>query len=398
LSVLYTVCFAALVLISGTSLSCGSPAVINYFNASPTSIKAGQAVTLEWEATGTNGVNINNGIGYVIPAGRAVVVPRVTTTYVLTLPNGGSKSVTIEVKPESEAVNTPTQQPATTTPDTGKAASAPVTVTLKNDNLDDSSDSYLSEQIAVWHTYAKLPESAVTASAGYAASATRSFNASRNTGIPVKSPLLILPNREGMVCIIKSYASMSYLYYKIGTTWYYDTMEDTDRLSQPGWGLATSFSPTALPFTIQKINIAAAANDTGIADDYDKYHFVVRIFDDNGKKVWDKLLPWSMFKGDPSADIPGAVWKSIDVGDVTVKGDFTVEILTESNMYQQNKSPQYHYLALAYERINSKDASTRSFISEYGNQADSWIRLYDSYANPLAFNLCIRVEGTYPAK
>ena len=45
-------------------------------------------------------------------------------------------------------------------------------------------------------------------------------------------------------------------------------------------------------------------------------------------------------------------------------GDFSVEVLTESNECILGKNPSFNYLALAYEKVNSKDVNTRSIICE----------------------------------
>ncbi len=85
-------------LVSSGLLSCSEPPVINSFNASPTAITSGQAVTLQWDVSGTNVVNIS-GVGDVAPSGKAIVIPRSTTTYVLTVPKSTqSLSVTINVQ------------------------------------------------------------------------------------------------------------------------------------------------------------------------------------------------------------------------------------------------------------------------------------------------------------
>jgi hypothetical protein len=387
-------------LVSSGLLSCSEPPVINYFNASPTAIDSGQAVTLQWDVSGASRVNIS-GVGDTVPSGKAIVTPKSTTTYVLTVPDSTqSLSVTIDVKStvdgsgaEPAGANAP--MPATSSADNSSATMA----TLRYDNLDSSSDDYLSSQIAIWHTYAKLPSANTVASAGYSADISQVFTSSRATGIPVKSPLIILPFREGMVCVVKNYSSLSYQYYKLGTAWYNDQLAESDRLKAPGWGLMTTFSPAQTPFKIQKLDIAGVANITGGSpDDYNNRLFIVRILDENGRQVWTKSLPWSMFRSDSSDQIPKAVWRSIEVDDVTVTGDFSVEVLTESNECITGRKSSYNYLALAYEKINSKDVNTRSIISEDGAKPDSWVRLYDQYGNPLAFNLCIRVEGSYPGK
>jgi hypothetical protein len=192
---------------------------------------------------------------------------------------------------------------------------------------------------------------------------------------------------------MKNYANMSYQFSKMGVAWYGDTGDESDRLNQPGWGLMASFSPEKLPYTIQKIDIAGAANNTGESEEYGNYHFMVRILDQDGNQVWSKLLSWSLFGGAASGDMPKAVWRSIAVDNVTANGDFSVEVLTESYVYTQEKRPSYHYLALAYEKVNSKDLNSRSVISDNGQKPDNWVRLYDAYGQPLSFNLCIRVEG-----
>jgi|GEM_PF-554686 hypothetical protein len=386
-------------LVSSGLLSCSEPPVINSFNASPTAITSGQAVTLQWDVSGTNVVNIS-GVGDVAPSGKAIVIPRSTTTYVLTVPKSTqSLSVTINVQSTedlsgAQPAGTNVQAPATSAADN----SSVTMVTLRYDNLNSSSDNYLSNQIAVWHTYAKLPGANAAASAGYSVDVLRGFTSSGTTGIPVKSPLIILPSGEGMVCIVKNYSSLSYKYFKLGTAWYNDQLDESDRLKAPGWGLMTTFSPAQTPFNIQKLDIAGVANITDSPDGYNTQLFVVRILDENGRQLWIKSLPWSTFRSDSSDQIPKAVWRSIDVDDITVTGDFSVEVLTESKEYTTNKNPSYNYLALAYEKVIGQNVNTRSMISDDGAKPDSWIRLYTEYGNPIPFNLCIRAEGSYPGK
>jgi len=386
-------------LVSSPFLSCSEPPAINYFNASPAAITSGQAVTLQWDVSGATRANISS-VGAVVPSGKAIVTPTSTTTYVLTVPGSTqSLSVTIDVK-STEDVNG--SEPAGTNaprPATSSAGDSSVTrVTLKYDNLDSTSDDYLSNQIAVLHTYAKLPGSNAAASAGYSADIHRTFNSSNSTGVPVKSPLIILPFMGGMFCVVKNYSSVSYQLYKLDTAWYYNQIDESDRLKEPGWGLMTTFSPKQTPFKIQKLNIAGVANITGSPDDYNKRLFFVRIMDENGHQIWTKSLPWNLFRSDASEGIPKAAWRSIDVEDVPVSGDFSVEVLTESNEYITGRDASFHYLALAYEKINNKDVTTRSIISDDGGKPESWVRLYNQYGGSLAFNLCIRVEGSYLSK
>jgi hypothetical protein len=334
-------------------------------------------------------------VGDVGPSGKAFVRPDATTTYLLTVPGGAERSaVTVVVNsPNVTGNSSAAGTPGPNAPAEPTNASDSASVILKYDNLNNTTEDYLSNQIAVWHTYAKLPASSSLYTAGYSQDLHKLFSSSNSTGVAVKSPLIILPFGEGMVCIVKNYANLSYQFLKMGTTWYGDSKDEADRLNQPGWGLMTIFTPEKSPYTIQKIDIAGAANNTGDAKEYDNYHFVVRILDQNGNQMWSKLLPWSLFKGTGSEAVPKAVWRSIDVDNVVANGDFSVEVLTESYVYTQEKRPSYHYLALAYEKVNSKDLNSRSVISDNGQKPDNWVRLYDAYGQPLSFNLCIRVEG-----
>jgi hypothetical protein len=390
----YLICGLVLLSSLGLLLSCSNPATINYFYASPPAITSGQSCYLEWDVRGTTRVNISS-VGDVGPSGKAFVKPVATTTYLLTVPGGAARAaVTVVVNSPQVSGNPGTADTSgpnvaaeqTNTPDSAS-------VILRYDNLNNTTEDYLSNQIAVWHTYAKLPGSASLSTAGYSQDLHKIFSSSNSTGVAVKSPLIILPFGQGMVCVVKNYSSLSYQFLKMGATWYGDTKDESDRLNQPGWGLMTSFTPEKSPFTIQKIDIAAAANNTGDAREYDDYHFIVRILDEKGNQVWSKLLPWSLFRGTAPEDVPKAVWRSIDVDNVVANGDFSVEILTESNECTQEKKPSYHYLALAYEKVKSKDLTSKSVISDNGQKADTWVRLYDAYGQPLSFNLCIRVEG-----
>ncbi|MDD5311894.1 MAG: hypothetical protein PHO26_02510 [Dehalococcoidia bacterium] len=396
----YAGCFLVLIALFGLFISCSEPVAINYFNASPTVVNEGQAVTLQWSVSGATRVNINNGIGDTAHAGTAIVTPDATTTYVLTATSSSqtlTREIPITVNKPSATGASQTDTSTGQNPASNPADQVAITpAELRYDNLNTTTDNYLSNQVAIWHTYAKLPASSSIASAGYSGDVRKVVS---STGVAVKSPLIILPLKDGMVCIVKNYSQVTYQYNKITSTWYDSVMDDMDRLNQPGWGLMTSFSPEKTPFKIQKINIAAVANHTGPASEYDQYHFRVRILDSKNKQVWDKVLPWSFFKSDTSTEVPPAFWKGIDVEDVTVNGDFSVEIMAESNDYSMGRINAFHYLAVAYERITgSKDAGTRSMISEDGKKPDSWVKLYDTYGQPYGYNLCIRVEGGYLAK
>ncbi|MCX6005471.1 MAG: hypothetical protein NT082_07365, partial [Chloroflexi bacterium] len=280
---LYMSCSLIIISLFGLLLSCSEPVVINYFSASPTTVTKGQAVTLQWSVSGAARVNLNNDIGDVAHSGKAIVIPVATTTYVLTAINSSQTltreiSITVNTLPETSST-----QADTTTGQTSASKQEDnfigTPAVLRYDNLDTVTDNYLSNQVAVWHTYAKQPGSVAVASAYYAGDTRR--GSVGPAVVPVRSPLIILPLKDGMVCIVKNYANLSYQYYKITSTGYDNILDDAERLNQLGWGLMTTFSPERFPFKIQKINIAAVTNHTGPPEEYEKYHFVVRILDGN---------------------------------------------------------------------------------------------------------------------
>jgi len=389
--------FASIIL----SASCEAPVTINDFHAAPSVISKGQSSTLEWDVSGVTRVHINNGIGEVVPTGKRIVTPASTTTYVMTVVQN-SKTVTGEVTVTVTTLSAGSQQDMAKPPQgegAGQGSKAKWTsAVLRYDNLKTESEDYLYEQIAVWHTYAKLAGTPSAAMSFYSNSTRGGALTLGSAGTAIKSPLIILPSGEGMVCIIRNYAQITYRFFDLATSWYGDSNDEGAHLAQPGYGLATVFSPDKLPFKIQKINIAAVANHSGSAEEYEQYHFIVRILDGKNDQIWNKSIPWSYFKSNASTDTPPANWKSINVGDVMVEGDFTVEVLSESNEYATGRNKTFHYLAVAYEEIGDKDVNTKSFISENGIRSDSWVRLYDAYGHPRSFNLCIRVEGSYEEK
>jgi peptidoglycan-associated lipoprotein len=79
--------------------------IINYFNAEPTLINAGQPATLRWSVSGATDIQIDHGIGQVSPNGRRAVYPTETTTYTLTAsaaggtPSTASATITISAPP-----------------------------------------------------------------------------------------------------------------------------------------------------------------------------------------------------------------------------------------------------------------------------------------------------------
>jgi hypothetical protein len=86
-------------IITSTNVPSGAAPTIGSFTASSTSITAGTAVTLSWQATGASYYLMNSLVGPV--RGNSVVVtPSATTTYVLTATNSFGRrtaSVTVTV-------------------------------------------------------------------------------------------------------------------------------------------------------------------------------------------------------------------------------------------------------------------------------------------------------------
>ncbi len=81
----------------------GQPPVVNAFTATPASIEAGGTSQLAWIVTGATSLSLDQGIGAVTGAGRAVS-PAVTTTYTLTARNAdgsATASATVTVTPAS---------------------------------------------------------------------------------------------------------------------------------------------------------------------------------------------------------------------------------------------------------------------------------------------------------
>jgi len=76
-------------------------------NASPTSVKAGETVTLSWSSTNATDLDIQPEVGKVAPEGKTPVQPTSSTTYVITATGPGgsataSARVTVTLAAEAE--------------------------------------------------------------------------------------------------------------------------------------------------------------------------------------------------------------------------------------------------------------------------------------------------------
>ncbi len=277
-------------------------------------------------------------------------------------------------------------------------------LSLRYDILTNKNDEYQHDQIAIWHTNCKC------SSISYGSLVCRgdTGNAVSSTDSETQaSPLIILPSITGQgvrgMFIVAADYSGGYRLASVASSANIDNVDDETLLNQRGWGLATTFSPDRLPYRIQGINLCGIAYYTvGPLGEYDKHHIVVRILDQNGAQIWNKLIPWSYFRSTDTYTVsPKAEWKNIPVDNLTVDGDFTVEVITESNLFQSQGPavPDASYVALAYERISdTQNIDTRSYISYDGKKAKDYIRLYDPVGDSLGFNLCLRTDGSYLEK
>jgi hypothetical protein len=76
--------------VSGTS---ELPPVVDFYSASPGSVRPGDPSTLSWASTGGNSATIDQGVGPVATSGSVVVHPTRTTTYTLVVTGTGGASV-----------------------------------------------------------------------------------------------------------------------------------------------------------------------------------------------------------------------------------------------------------------------------------------------------------------
>jgi len=92
-----------------TSEGAEPKAVVQYFTASPVTVNAGESATLQWEVTGADSVEIDQGIGPVALNGTTAVNPAETTTYLLTAHAAGGDAVATVMVTVQSAGPTPVQ-------------------------------------------------------------------------------------------------------------------------------------------------------------------------------------------------------------------------------------------------------------------------------------------------
>lgn len=81
--------------VTGSVRVVASPVKVQHFTATPSTVEAGDSVTLSWTVTDATSVSINQGIGTVATAGSVVVTPNTTTTYTLEAAGASSTATAI---------------------------------------------------------------------------------------------------------------------------------------------------------------------------------------------------------------------------------------------------------------------------------------------------------------
>lgn len=159
------------------------------------------------------------------------------------------------------------------------------------------------------------------------------------------------------------------------------------------FGHIVHFSPPATPFRIQKIELYTNTVVSKDSDWTDKY-VTLRIWDSDGnRQLWSVDVPWRTFWDETTS-----FWKEIAIPDVSVSGDFYVEIVTHSDQFGNEiiawpSSPDVrpaiflgHDKPKPYidEAVSSDE--TRSGVSNMGKLVEVTVKYQ-------GFNWLIRVEG-----
>jgi len=160
------------------------------------------------------------------------------------------------------------------------------------------------------------------------------------------------------------------------------------------YGHIVRFSPPAIPFRVQKITVYGQGRVNQESEWRDKY-ITMRIWDENAtRQVWSEDFPWHVFWSET-----GNLWKDFDVPNVSVNGDFYVEIITHSDQFGEEivawpwSGDVRPAIFLGWDRPNPNiDApgmplETRSGISEMG----ALLEIPTKYQG---LNWLVRVEGS----
>ncbi len=158
-----------------------------------------------------------------------------------------------------------------------------------------------------------------------------------------------------------------------------------------GLGHIVHFTPPTTPFRIQKIETYV---QTRVADksDWGNRYFTVRIWGSDGsKQLWSENVKWYAFYREAAS-----FWKEIDIPNVSVDGDFWVEIVTHSEQFDEEIvaltwSPAVRpTIFLGFDRpspyIIVAPVETQSGVSNAGNLVEVPVKYQ-------GLNWLIRVEG-----
>jgi hypothetical protein len=159
------------------------------------------------------------------------------------------------------------------------------------------------------------------------------------------------------------------------------------------YGHIVHFTPPTTPFKIQKIDVYVSAIVANESEWTDKL-ITVRIWDTGrDRQLWNINLPWRAFWNET-----GGFWKEIDVPNVTVNGDFYIEMVTHSNQFQGEMvawpwgSEVRPAIFVGYDQPNpyistgESSTETRSGISMMGQPVQVPVKYQ-------GLNWLIRVEG-----
>ncbi|MBI4452708.1 hypothetical protein HY637_04720, partial [Candidatus Woesearchaeota archaeon] len=102
--------------------------IISSFNATPSSIIAGENSTLAWSTINATNVSINQGIGAVAASGSINVAPAATTTYTLTATNSGGSVNQNTIVFVSQPPDTTSPTANLTSPASGSTVSGTINV------------------------------------------------------------------------------------------------------------------------------------------------------------------------------------------------------------------------------------------------------------------------------
>ncbi len=162
-------------------------------------------------------------------------------------------------------------------------------------------------------------------------------------------------------------------------------------------GHIVHFTPPTTPFRVQKIETYVKTRVADKSDWGDRY-FTVRIWSsDRSKQLWSENIKWGAFYSEVAT-----FWKEIDVPNVSVDGDFWVEIVTHSEQQFDEEitawylSPEVLHPAIfvGYDKPEPSPyitayvapIETQSGVSDAGNLIEVPVKYQ-------GINWLIRVEG-----